>query len=181
MNLATALQRNLQRRRRAMRLRSRALRRSDDGQSLVEFGLVLPLLLVVLTGIFSFGIILSQYEVLTDAVSAGARAFALSAGGASNSKSTATNSDPCAYAATTIQNAAPNLAASSLNYTITYTPVSGSASTYTGSGTTAPSCSSLTMSFEDIVTIKATYPVTPIMFGWTKSLTMSAQTAELVQ
>lgn len=181
MNLVTALQRILDSQRCALERSCRRLRRREDGQSLVEFALVLPPLLIVLTGVFSFGIILTQYEVLTDAVSAGARAFALSAGGSSNSKSTATNGDPCAYAATTIQNSAPNLTATSLTYTIIYTPSGGSATTYSGTGASSPSCSSLTMNFGDIVQVKATYPVTPLVFGWTKTITMSAQTSELVQ
>lgn len=181
MNFVIALQGILESQRRVLHRCSRKLRGGDDGQSLVEFALVLPPLLIVLTGIFSFGIILTQYEVLTDAVSAGARAFALSAGGSSNSLSTAANTDPCAYAATTIQNSAPNLAAASLNYTITYTPSGGSATTYTGSGSSSPSCSSLTMNFGDVVQVQATYPVTPKVFGWTKTLTLTVQAAELVQ
>jgi len=148
---------------------------------MVEFALVLPPLLIVLTGIFTFGIILNQYEVLTNAVSAGARAFALSAGGAANSTSTAANADPCAYAASVIQGSAPNLVASSINYTITYTPASGSATKYTGTGATAPSCADLTMNFDDSVTVLATYPATPAMFGFKQTLTMSAQAEELVQ
>lgn len=148
---------------------------------MVEFALVLPPLLIVLTGIFSFGIILNQYEVLTNAVGSGARAFALSAGGASNSTSTAANADPCAYAATVIQGSAPNLTAASINYTITYTTAGGTSTTYTGSGTTAPSCASLTMNFDDSVTVKATYPAVPAVFGMNQSLTMTAQAQELVQ
>ncbi|MFZ0631449.1 MAG: TadE/TadG family type IV pilus assembly protein [Acidobacteriaceae bacterium] len=181
MKLLTTLRRILQAKQRATRERSRFLFRRDEAQSLVEFALVVPVLLIVLTGIFSFGIILNQYQVLTNSVSAGARAFALSAGGAANSTSTAANEDPCAYAATVIQGSAPNLVASSINYTITYTPLSGSPTQYTGTGTTAPSCADLTMNFDDAVTVRATYPATPVVWGWSRSLTMSAQAEELVQ
>jgi Flp pilus assembly protein TadG len=50
----------------------------DNGQTMVEFALVLPILLVVLLGIFQFGITFKDYVALTDAVRAGARTAAVS-------------------------------------------------------------------------------------------------------
>jgi TadE-like protein len=47
--------------------------RSERGQSLTEFALVLPLLVVLLFGIIQFGITFHDYITLTDAVRAGAR------------------------------------------------------------------------------------------------------------
>lgn len=147
----------------------------------MEFGLVAPVLLLVLTGIFSFGIILSQYEVLTDSVSAGARAFALSR---LQTTPALAASDPCAYAIQVLKAAAPNLTSSSLNFTIAYTDNSGSSpsvSNYTTSCTDRASTGSSQMHSDDQVQITATYPVTPIVFGWaTRSLTMSSSATELV-
>jgi Flp pilus assembly protein TadG len=156
---------------------------AEEGQTLVEMGLVLPVLLVVLTGIFSFGIVLNQYLILTNAVNGGARAFALSAGGAANSTSTATNEDPCSYAATTIINSAANLTSSNLTFTIVYTVnTTGTATTYSGTGTSKPTCAGILMNPSDVVQVKAVYPVTPVMYGWaSKSLSLTAQSAELVQ
>lgn len=51
----------------------RAAIRSERGQSLTEFALVLPLLVVLLFGIIQFGITFNNYISLTDAVRAGAR------------------------------------------------------------------------------------------------------------
>lgn len=155
----------------------------EDGSTLAEMAMVLPVLLVVLTGIFSFGIALNQYLVLTNAVNAGARAFALSAGGAANSTSTAPSGDPCAYAATTVNGAASNLSTSNLTYTIVYTVnSSGAQTTYSGTGSSSPSCTGLLMNPNDIVQVKAVYPVTPAMYGWSsKSLSLTAQSTELVQ
>lgn len=158
-----------------MRTGSRSLDRGDSGQSLVEFGLVVPVLLLVLTGIFSFGIILTQYEVLTDAVSAGARALALSR----NQKTPAlAESDPCAYAIQVLKAAAPNLTPGSLNFTITYTDnKASSVSNYTTSCTDR----SDNMNTNDQVQIQATYPVTPLVFQWAaRTLTMSSSATELV-
>lgn len=157
--------------------RTRSLGRGDEGQSLVEFGLVAPVLLVVLTGIFSFGIILTQYEVLTDSVSAGARAFALSR---LQSTPALAASDPCAYAISVLEASAPNLTASSLTFSISYTNNQGS-SPATTSYTT--SCTGLAgnMNANDQVQITASYPVTPMVFKWaTHSLTMSSTAVEQV-
>ena len=54
--------------------------RREDGQGLVEFALVLPILLMVATGIASFGIVFYRYITLTDAVRAGARTLSLGRG-----------------------------------------------------------------------------------------------------
>jgi Flp pilus assembly protein TadG len=155
----------------------------EQGSTLVEMAFVLPILLIVLTGIFSFGIILNQYLVLTNAVNNGARAFAMSAPATDGNASIMDSGDPCKYAAAIIQSAASNLTASNLTYTITYTTYKTSAvTTYTGTGSSSPSCASLAMSQYDIVQIKAVYPVTPTMFGaLTSSLSLTAQSAELVQ
>jgi Flp pilus assembly protein TadG len=167
------------------KLAKRAVHRcgGEEGSTLVEMAFVLPILLVVLTGIFSFGITLNQYLVLTNAVNNGARAFAMSAGAQNGSYSIMDSGDPCRYAAGIIQSAASNLSASNLSYTITYTTYStGAVTTYTGTGSTAPSCASLPMNQYDIVQIQAVYPVTPTMFGWvSRSLSLTAQSAELVQ
>jgi Flp pilus assembly protein TadG len=47
--------------------------RSERGQALTEFALVLPLLAVLLFGIIQFGVVFNNYLTLTDAARAGAR------------------------------------------------------------------------------------------------------------
>jgi Flp pilus assembly protein TadG len=59
-------------------MNKRAHMRSERGQTMVEFTLVLPVLLVVLFGIIQFGIAFNNYVALTDAVRAGARTAAVS-------------------------------------------------------------------------------------------------------
>jgi Flp pilus assembly protein TadG len=177
MKIPVKLKRMVARRMTMARLRELA-RSGEEGQSMVEFGIVAPVLLIVLTGIFSFGIALNQYEVLTNAVSDGARAFALSRG------NTAVT-DPCAYAATTVANSAATLNSSNLNFTITYTPASGTGTPYTGTGSTgsaSPTCSSQALATGDSVTVQASYSVTAFVFKLgNKSMSLSATTTELVQ
>lgn len=179
MTRLTALLRIFQQKRRTAAKRCRSLRRGEQGQSLVEFGLVVPVLLVVLTGIFSFGIILTQYEVLTDAVGAGARALALGRGQTSPALAA---SDPCAYAVALLDAAAPSLKTSSLTISIAYTQKSdGSVVPYGTSCTDRSTSGANPMVTGDQVQITATYPVTPVVFSWaTRSITMSSTATELV-
>jgi len=61
--------------------RRRLLRRIDaeDGAELIEFALALPLMLVLVTGVFDFGMAFQQYEVVTNAAREGARLGSLAA------------------------------------------------------------------------------------------------------
>jgi Flp pilus assembly protein TadG len=54
-------------------MKARAAFRSEHGQTMTEFALVLPLLVAILFGIIQFGIAFNNYLSLTDAVRAGAR------------------------------------------------------------------------------------------------------------
>jgi Flp pilus assembly protein TadG len=53
--------------------------RQQRGQTMTEFALVLPLLVLLLFGVIQFGIAFNNYITLTDAVRAGARQAAVSA------------------------------------------------------------------------------------------------------
>ncbi len=50
----------------------------ERGTALVEFGLLAPVLLLILLGTAQFGLTLNQYVMLTNAVSMGAMQFAIS-------------------------------------------------------------------------------------------------------
>jgi Flp pilus assembly protein TadG len=54
-------------------MKTRAAFRSEHGQTMTEFALVLPLLVVILFSIIQFGIAFNNYLAMTDAVRAGAR------------------------------------------------------------------------------------------------------------
>jgi Flp pilus assembly protein TadG len=51
--------------------------RSERGQTMTEFAIILPLLCVLLFGIIQFGIIWNNYVTVTDAARAGARKAAV--------------------------------------------------------------------------------------------------------
>ncbi len=157
-----------------------ALRRfsggGNEGGSLVEFALVLPLILMLMTGMFSFGIGLNNYIVLTNAVNLGARTVAL----ARNQTTPAlAGTDPCAYAVQVANASAPGIQSSSITYAITYTTTSVTpavATPYTNS------CAGLAMNPGDTVQVKATYPYSLAIYGWrSTSINLIGQTSELVQ
>ena len=52
--------------------------KNEQGQTMAELALVLPVLLVLLLGIAQFGVVFNNYVSLTDAVRAGARKGAVS-------------------------------------------------------------------------------------------------------
>ena len=54
-------------------LTSRRRIRSESGNAVLELALTLPLLLVVVMGIFDFGFMFQQYELVTNAAREGAR------------------------------------------------------------------------------------------------------------
>jgi Flp pilus assembly protein TadG len=47
--------------------------KNEQGQSMTEFALVLPILVILLFGVIQFGIVFNNYITVTDAVRAGAR------------------------------------------------------------------------------------------------------------
>jgi len=59
-------------------MRVRTITRDESGQTMTEFAIVLPVLVVFLFGIIQFGILFNSYLTLTDAVRAGARTAAVS-------------------------------------------------------------------------------------------------------
>lgn len=49
------------------------LRRGEEGQAVIELALTLPLLLLVILGMFDFGLMFQRFEVVTNAAREGAR------------------------------------------------------------------------------------------------------------
>lgn len=156
--------------------------REEQGQNLVEFAIVLPVLLIVLTGIFGFGVVFNQYEILTNAVSSGARAAAMSESNGQALDTTGAgkyNGDPCGIADRGVQNATTTLNSANLTITVTYIVAGNSTGTSYKSPTT---CSGQNMQQGDTVQVSATYSATPTMFGWTSgAIKLSAQASEYVQ
>jgi Flp pilus assembly protein TadG len=144
----------------------------EKGQAMVEMALVLPVLLLVVTGIFAFGLAFNNYVMLTEATSVGARALAISRG---------QTTDPCATASAAVYAAAPLLVPSNLSFTFvlngtTYTGASCSS----GSSTTG-AAGNLVQGDNAVLTV--TYPCSLAVYGANvaPSCSLQAQMTELVQ
>jgi Flp pilus assembly protein TadG len=85
--------------------------RNQQGQTMTEFALVLPVLALLLFAVIQFGIVFNNYVTLTDATRAGARKAAVSRQA----------SNPAAAAETAVRNSASDLKQSNLKVTITST------------------------------------------------------------
>jgi Flp pilus assembly protein TadG len=59
-------------------MNTRRTKTEERGQTMVEFAIVLPLLLLVLFAILQFGVVFKDYIALTDAVRVGARKASVS-------------------------------------------------------------------------------------------------------
>lgn len=134
------------------RVRTR-LSKDEEGNAILEFALILVPLMLFITGIFSFGMAMMNYESLTHAVAQGAQVLVTSRGN---------TTDPCADTLAAIEAAAPTLAPASITLTVTM----GS-----NSPLTQNSCSGDQNELAQgaTVTVTATYPCNISVAGYTPS------------
>ncbi len=146
-----------------------------EGSALVEFTLVVPMLMALVIGILSLGIVLTSFLQVTSAAGAAARTVALSRG--------TTVTDPCAAAVTAAKGAAATLNSSLLKIAITWTAEgTGVVKSYGGSST--PTCSGLNTDLNegDNVSVSVTYPTTAIFLGFApKTLNLMGNTNQTVE
>jgi Flp pilus assembly protein TadG len=109
-----------------------SLRSGDEGQSLIELALVLPMLMMTITFMFSIGMAMLSFVQLDSATSNAA------IGQLAPDRDGAISSDPCAAIVTTVTSQlGSNFTAANLTYTVTITNSAGATVTYgptTGSG-----------------------------------------------
>jgi Flp pilus assembly protein TadG len=86
-------------------------KRREEGQALVEFALVMPVVLLILFAIIQFGIMLNTYITVTDSARSGARQLALEQG----------NNDPCDPSVRVATNAGQSAGIGASNVTIGFT------------------------------------------------------------
>jgi Flp pilus assembly protein TadG len=145
----------------------------ERGSALVEMALIMPMLLVLTTGIFVFGIAMNNYVTLTNAVSTGARTVALNA---------QLTTDPCAVAAQAVEAAAPGLNPNLMTFSYTFngSPYSGTSCNSSSLDTGA----ALNLASGTTVSVTATYPLNLSVFGSQMSpsnAVLQATSTELVQ
>jgi Flp pilus assembly protein TadG len=141
----------------------------EDGGPLVEFAMVLPMMVMVMTGIFYLGVGLAQYIQLTNATDIAARQISVSRGVSAQA------ADPCNTGTTYFESAAPNLAASNLTFTYTINGVAKTATTCTSLALTSASQG-------ETASVQVSYPVHLGIYGlgWS-TVNLKAQTSEIIQ
>ena len=144
----------------------------ETGGSLVELALVLPILLLVVTAIFSFGITINNYLELTDATAVGSRLLAISRG---------QTTDPCAAATQAIYSAAPFLKQSNMTFTYVFNGISYSGTSCSSSSPTSGAAGNMTAGSTAQVIVQ--YPCGLGVYGhnYAPNCNLVAQTTELVQ
>jgi Flp pilus assembly protein TadG len=148
--------------------------RREDGQSLVEFAIVLPLLLMLVTGIIQFGFLFNKYITLTDAARNGAQTLAIGRG-------LADGCDP-AVLQTVTSGSSTGLTSSQV------TPSFSSGSDQCGTGTYVYDTSGNTVASGntwiqgDQATVTVTQPFTLSVFGMTLyQLNLTASASDAIQ
>jgi Flp pilus assembly protein TadG len=146
---------------------------SEEGSALIEFTMVLPVLLILTTGMLVFGIAMNNYLQLTNAVSVGARKVSLYGHDTGTANTIA---DPCAVASAAVIAAAPGLNPNNLNFSYSINGLSASTTSCTGSASGLVSGSN--------VTVTATYPLNLAIFRTVfgqNNAVLTASATELVQ
>ena len=146
-------------------------RRLDEhGQTMVEFALALPVLLLILVGTVMFGVALSNYATLTFATNAAAQQLSFSRG---------PSGDPCNLTATTLQKAAPGLNSSNLKYTIVLNGVTAA------NNVASPTCSGdqSDLVVSETASVTVTYPcnLQILTYNPAPSCLLTAQTSVIIQ
>lgn len=139
----------------------------EEGGALVEMAVTLPLIMLIMTGIFSFSVAIYQKLQLSEAVSNGGHYMAVDRG----------DTDPCKTVANAIYAAAPGLSSSSMSLSFTINGGSSTGPTCTGSAGASNMVSGGTAQ------ILATYPCTLSVYGMSFASNCSLQTeiTEVVQ
>jgi Flp pilus assembly protein TadG len=157
--------------------RWRRLLFGEDGGPLVEMGFVMPMMMVLVTGMCAFGLSLNNYIELTSAVGNAGQYLQQTA---------QTTSDPCSDVATALKNIAPNLGSNSISISLTMSNSAGT-STKTDTGTANSFSCSGDKSFLSTggnITVAASYPCTLAIYALPygakigRSCTLSAQVTE---
>jgi len=138
---------------------------NESGAAAVEFGLVMPMLLMVLLGIIQFGMTINNYLELTDAVRSGARALAIGR----------SSSTPYTTAISAINTSAANLTSSGITKTLT---VNGSTCT-----SDSQCATDLATAAGKSATVTATYSCSLTVMGvnFASGCQLSSTTTDLIE
>jgi Flp pilus assembly protein TadG len=155
----------------------RALRLAEEGtggtagSSLIEFALTLPVLLLVVFGITSFGMAMNNYIVLTQATGIGARAVAVSRQQTLN---------PCQVASTAVSNAASGLNTADLTFNYSFNGVAYTGTTCASSSQTSGAAGNLQQGKAAVISVSYPCKLSSYKYNF-GACSLTASTTEVVQ
>jgi Flp pilus assembly protein TadG len=138
--------------------------KNSEAVSAIEFAIISPVLLMIVTGIFQFGVAMNQYLSLTNAVAQGALTLALSRG----------TTTPYSSTTAAINAAAPSLTPAQTTITVRINGVAC---------TSDATCLTSMVAGQSAV-VRATYPCNLTVMGHNyapSGCNLSAQTAQMIQ
>jgi Flp pilus assembly protein TadG len=133
----------------------------SEGAALVEFAVVVPLMLTVITGMFSVVIALVNYQQLGYATSNAAEQLVTARG---------MLTDPCATVESTVVATMPSFTASKFTYTVKITNSSGTATTF---GPTTGSSFSCTAGAADLAQLEPATVTVSYQYTWIPAYLLS--------
>ncbi len=147
----------------------RALRfRSEEGSTLVEFAVTLPLFVTIVTGMASLSLAGYSLQQLGNATSNAVQMVGAESG---------LETDPCAQAVTTVTGTLPNWTAASFTYTEVITDVNNATHTYGPTAGNSFSCTAgatvIAQNKSVVLTVKYAYKWLPVL-AFTPSSTLTA-------
>jgi Flp pilus assembly protein TadG len=148
----------------------------EQGSALVEFALILPMLLMLTTGLLVFGVAMNNYLQLTHAVNMAARTVSLDGHEASAAPSSYPTSDPCSVASTAVMNAVPGLQSANMTFSYNFNGIPASSTSCADAAGNLVSHTN--------VTVTATYPLNLSIYGKVfnqSNAVLQASATELVQ
>jgi len=146
--------------------------RNERGSAMVELALIFPVLMLMVTGVLSFGIYLRQNLALTDAVNIGAKLLSINRGN---------TLDPCALVYNAVVAAAPSLNPSNMSFSYTFNGNAQSGSSCSSASTTSGAPAQLVQGTPISVTV--TYPCSLAIYqaNLVPSCLISASLTEIEQ
>lgn len=153
---------------------------SEGGSALVEFALVVPIFLIVVFGMCSFGILCNQYLELTEAVNVGAEQLSIARGN---------TTDPCNLVYTQVKQVSPALNSANMTFSITITSLTGTTPVANNFSTTTCTGGAADLTQGEPVTVNVQYPCTVLsmsfgplyQFNPLPSCKLTAQITEITQ
>ena len=148
------------------------LSQRDEGGTLVEMAVCLPIVMLIMTGVFSYSLALYQKLQLAEAVSAGGRLLSVDRG----------DTDPCKTITAAIAAGGPGLSSSSITLTYKLNGTSQGTGTTSCPGPGSPATANTYMVAGSTAEIDASYPCTLRSMGLQiSSCTLQTNIVEVVQ